>query len=122
MAHGMAWFEVGFNTTGEARSLNEGFSDVWGATVENWAAIWGAKQTWTMGEEIRANGFSCLRSLRNPNAEGWRPGFFTEGNYPDTRLDNFWDVNNADPHINATVLGHWYFLLSQGGSGTNGIG
>ncbi len=73
-----------------------------------------------MGEEIMANGFSCSRSLRSPTTEGFLPGFFTEGHYPDTRLGPNW--NTVDPHINATVLGHWYFLLSQGGSGTNGIG
>lgn len=118
--HGFAFFEVGFNNSGEARSLNEGFSDIWGATVENWTDP--AKQTWLMGEEIMANGFSCLRSLRSPTTEGNRPGFFTEGNYPDTRLGPSWDVNNVDPHVNATVLGHWFFLVAQGGAGTNGLG
>jgi Zn-dependent metalloprotease len=121
LGHGFAKFEVNFNNTGEARSLNEGFSDIWGATIENWSGISG-KETWTMGEEIMANGFSCLRSLRNPTGEGWLSGFSSEGHYPDTRLGPNWDVNNADEHINATVLGHWYYLLSQGGSGTNGIG
>jgi bacillolysin len=123
LAHGFAHFEVGFNATGEARSLNEGFSDIWGATVENWSGIQG-KEPWMMGEEIMANGFSCLRSLRNPSGEGFRPDLVSppEGNYPDTRLGNFWDVNNTlPPHINATVLGHWYFLLSQGGTGTNDL-
>lgn len=120
LAHGFAFFEVGFNNTGEARSLNEGFSDIWGATIENWSGL-PNKQTWLMGEEIMANGFSSLRSLRNPSNEGWLFPNFTEGNYPDTRLGNFWDANNADPHINATVLGHWYFLLSQGGIGTNDL-
>ncbi len=122
LGHGFAYYEVDFNNTGEARSLNEGFSDIWGVTIENWSAIGGVKQTWTLGEEIMANGFSCLRSLRNPTGEGWRKSFLTEGNYPDTRFDSNWDINNDDPHVNATVLGHWYYLLSQGGSGTNGIG
>lgn len=122
MGHGMAFFEVGFNVSGEARSLNEGFSDIWGATVENWSAL-PNRETWTVGEQIMANGFSCLRSLRNPAGEGFRGGpFFTEGNYPNTRLGPNWQAENNPPHINATVLGHWYFLLSQGGSGTNGIG
>lgn len=123
LAHGIAWFEVGFNNTGEARSLNEGFSDIWGATVENWSALGGAKQTWTIGEEIMANGVTCLRSLRSPTTEGLRGfPFLTEGHYPDTRLGPNWDADNADEHVNATVLGHWYFLLSQGGAGINGIG
>src|SRR5690606_39672890 len=86
-----------------------------------WSALPG-KETWTMGEEIMANGFSCLRSLRNPTREGFRFGFTSEGNYPDTRLGPNWDNTNADPHINATVLGHWYFLLSEAGSNTNGLG
>jgi bacillolysin len=120
MGHGFAHFEVGFNRSGEASSLNEGFSDIWGAVIEGTAAP--AKDHWQTGEEIMAIGFSCLRSLRAPNTEGWLSPNSNEGNYPDTRLGNFWDVNNADPHINATVLGHWFFLLSDGGSGVNDLG
>ena len=121
--HGLAHFEVDFNRFGEAGSLNEGFSDIWGAVIENAAAPNDPnKNPWQLGEQVMANGFSCLRSLQAPPFEGFRGGFGGEGNYPSSRLDQFWDINNTDPHINATVLGHWFFLLSQGGTGTNTIG
>jgi bacillolysin len=121
--HGLAHFEVGFNRFGEAGSLNEGFSDIWGAVVENAAAPNSInKNPWQIGEEIMANGFSCLRSLEAPPFEGFRNGFTGEGNYPSSRLDQFWSLDNNPPHVNATVLGHWFFLLSQGGTGTNTLG
>ncbi|MBX2925972.1 MAG: M4 family metallopeptidase [Chitinophagaceae bacterium] len=124
LGHGFAYYEVGFNQSGEAHSLNEGFSDIWGAVIKN--ATDPTKQIWLNGDEVMANGFSCLRSLRSPRTEGYLEinGVipFAEGNYPDTRLGPSWDNGNVDPHINATVLGHWFFILSQGRAGTNGIG
>lgn len=43
---------------------------------------------------------------------------------PRARIHNYgtnWSSGNIG-HTNATVLGHWYYLLSVGGSGTNDIG
>ena len=122
LGHGFSFFEIGFNNTGEPRSLNEGFSDIWGAIVENAQNIPG-KNAWLIGEEVIAfGGANSLRSLRNPNQEGLRTDILAIGNYPDTRLGNFWNDNVNIPHINATVLGHWFFRLSEGGNGINDLG
>jgi bacillolysin len=118
--HGFARWEVNFNNGGESGPLNEGFSDIWGAVVENYGEP--TKQHWQIGEEVQALGFTCLRSLRDPNNEGFRIDLFAEGQYPDTRLGNFWDANVGDIHINATVLGHWFFLVSEGGTDVNDVG
>ena len=40
---------------------------------------------------------------------------------PDTYHGTNWD-NNNEVHQNSTVLSHWFYLVSQGGSGTNDIG
>jgi len=70
-----------------------------------------------MGEEIfRTIAFTCIRNLQNPKSTT-----AAEGQHPDTYHGQFWD-NNQEPHNNSTVLSHWYYLLSQGGNGTNDIG
>lgn len=117
--HGITQYTVpgGGLTPGSAQSgaLNEGFSDIWGASVEAWSDP--NKQRWLMGEELfRGTGFNCIRNMQNPKSL-----LALEGQHPDTYLGEFWDVA-GEPHNNSTVLSHWYFLLTQGGSGTNDLG
>jgi len=116
--HGINEFSA--NTAGgtsghdEGNALNEGLSDIWGACVEN-ASVTG-KQTWLMGEDLFTTGFNCIRDLQNPKSTlAW------EGQHPDTYQGQFWD-NGGEPHVNSTVLTHCFFLLSQGGTGTNDFG
>jgi len=97
--------------TAESGALNEGFSDIWGAAIEAFAAP--NKQRWLIGEDIFAG---SLRNIENPNDP-----FTFEGSHPDTFLGDFWDPG-GEPHNNSTVLSHWFFLLSEGGTGTNDLG
>jgi len=69
---------------------------------------------WTIGE----NTGYILRSMANPNAFG----------HPDTYGGTYW-VNPADMsndrggvHKNCGVSNYWFYLLSNGGSGSNDIG
>jgi len=101
--------------TQESGALNEGFSDIWGACIEYWAAP--NKQTWLLGEDVVLSfGYNCIRNMQNPKSL-----YAAEGQHPDTYHGNFWD-NNGEPHCNSTVLSHWFYLLSLGGTGTNDIG
>ena len=57
---------------------------------------------------------------------------FRSFNDPDTYLGTYWiNTNNCTPisendycgvHRNSGVINHWFFLLSEGGTGTNDIG
>ena len=108
---------------GESGALNEGFSDIWAICVENFAAP--KKQIWRIGEDITLTTIA-LRAADNPNLLTYRPngtGALTV--YPDTYQGTGWfsgTWDNGGVHINNTVFSHWFFLLSQGGSGTNDIG
>jgi Zn-dependent metalloprotease len=96
----------------ESGALNEGFSDIWGACVEHHFDP--TKQTWLIGEDISLNG-TALRTMSNPNAEG----------NPDTYLGTYWYTGSGDNggvHHNSGVLNYWFYLLSQGGSGSNDFG
>ncbi|GAB2962363.1 hypothetical protein GCM10027048_33580 [Hymenobacter coalescens] len=107
----------------ESGAMNEGFSDIWGACVEARAvsqlSLTG-KSTWLIGEEIKKAG-GALRSMSNPNAYG----------QPDTYQGTYWKPTTSSPtqandyggvHTNSGVLNFWFYLLTQGGSGTNDKG
>jgi Zn-dependent metalloprotease len=112
-AHGVCQFTSNLTYgTAESGALNEGFSDIWGATVEAWTDP--NKQRWLIGEETWQVPPFFLRSMSNPNA-GWLQSS------PDTYNGNFW-ASSSDPHFRSGVLNYWYFLLSDGGSGTNDLG
>ena len=103
----------------ESGALNEGFSDIWGASVEYFAAP--EKSTWLIGEDIDLQQ-AALRSMSDPKSLG----------QPDTyQGTNWYDVNGCTPsqtnnycgvHTNSGVLNHWFYILSVGKSGTNDLG
>jgi bacillolysin len=105
----------------ESGAMNEGFSDIWAACVEYFAAP--EKSLWLIGEDIeRRAGRAALRSMSNPKSL----------NQPDTYGGTFWISPNCTTpsqsndycgvHTNSGVLNHWFYILSVGKSGTNDIG
>jgi Zn-dependent metalloprotease len=108
----------------ESGALNEAFSDIWGAVVEN--AYAPEKQNFLIGEDITKVAPNYLRSMSNPNS-----GLDQQ---PDTYKGTYWkdatnscipnpDTNdNCGVHYNSGVLNYWFYLLVMGGSGTNDIG
>jgi bacillolysin len=116
-AHGINQYEANLGSYyhySESEALNEGFSDIWGACIEYSAAP--SKSTWKHGEEVfTTSAYSCLRNLQFPNdPDAYEHG----GPHPDTYQGDYWDFDE-EPHQNSTVLSHWFYLLSKGGSGTN---
>jgi Zn-dependent metalloprotease len=102
---------------GESGALNEGFSDIWGACVENFATT--GKSTWLLGEDVL--GGQGLRSMSNPNSKG-HPDTYQGSNWVNPDCDSPEDNDNCGVHTNSSVLNHWFYLLSVGGSGTNDKG
>ena len=105
ITHGLTSFTANLNYSYESGALNEGFSDIFGAMIEYYASP--ATGNWLIGEA-----FYTIRSMSNPNAYG----------QPDTYKGSGWATGSADNggvHTNSGVLNFWFYLLSQGGSGTN---
>ncbi|MDR1553430.1 MAG: M4 family metallopeptidase, partial [Prevotellaceae bacterium] len=99
--------DLGVSAT-EKGAINESLSDIWAACVENWATT--DKQTWLIGEELG----TPIRSMSNPN----------QYSNPDTyQGDNWYTGSNIDiyVHRNSGVGNFWFYLLSQGGTGTNDL-
>ncbi|MDR2911462.1 MAG: M4 family metallopeptidase [Bacteroidales bacterium] len=93
----------------ESGALNEGFSDIFGSAIEFYATPDSAD--WLIGEDI---GY-VMRSMQNPN------GYFL----PDTYHGTYWVYGNQDyggVHTNSAVLSYWFYLLCEGGTGTNDHG
>ncbi len=120
IGHAVCTYTANLAYQKESGAMNEGFSDIWAACVEFYAAP--TKQPWLIGEDIEMrSGHVALRSMSNPNAEG----------QPDTYGGTYWKNPSCTPtqtndycgvHTNSGVLNHWFYILSVGKSGTNDIG
>ncbi len=113
--HAVTGSEAGLVYSGESGALNESFSDIFGEMVEN-ATL--GNCDFLVGND-RTNG--ALRNMTNPNARS----------DPDTYLGTNWVTiggtcdgtnDNCGVHTNSGVQNFWFFLLSEGGSGTNDNG
>ena len=105
---------------GESGALNESFSDLLGISVKKY--VQGNDATWTIGEGMMEYA-SNLRSMSFPKTsmDGKDPS-------PDTYQGEFWvdtedEANdNGGVHTNSGVQNKWYYLLTDGDSGTNDNG
>jgi len=108
MMHGVTNFSSDLVYQGESGAINEAFSDIFGTVLEHYARP--ANANWTVGEDIGMT----MRNLANPN----------DYSKPDTYLGDFWYTGTGDNggvHYNLGVISYWFYLVSQGGSGTNDI-
>lgn len=120
-SHGITNAASGLVYEKESGALNEGFADIWGATIEAKKAP--EKEKWLMGEDFVKVAPFAIRSFENPKLL----------QQPDTYLGTFWqdasedctpssENDNCGVHTNSGVLNHWYYLTVEGGSGTNDNG
>ena len=111
ISHGVCQYSADLVYQGESGAINEALSDIWGACIEKWATS--NKQTWLCGEDIGIP----IRSMSNPKLYGC----------PDTYRGNYWVstssyFDNGGVHSNSGVMNYWFYLLSEGGTGTNDNG
>ncbi|WP_052732693.1 M4 family metallopeptidase [Hymenobacter terrenus] len=111
--HGICQATAGLVYMNESGALNEGFSDIWGATIENYVDP--AKQTWIVGEDITLTS-GGLRSMSDPLTTSVLSP--SPANYRGRRW-NFGSTDNGGVHTNSGVLNHWYYILSMGKTGVN---
>jgi thermolysin len=129
MAHeyGHAWTqytsELIYDYT-ESGALNESFSDINGANVEfysqpdgrsNYPLAVAGTADWLMGEDCWLSS-TALRDMRNPS----NTTTVGAGNEQPSRYHGaYWDDVYEEMHTNDGVQNFFYYLLSEGGSGTN---
>ncbi len=111
--HAVTSNEADLTYSGESGALNESFSDIFGEMV----------QLFTEGSIDFLVGAQrgYIRNMTNPN----------DKSDPDTYLGTNWVAisspcdgtnDNCGVHTNSGVQNFWFYLLSQGGSGTNDNG
>lgn len=110
ITHGLDSYTADLDYQDESGALNESFSDIFGVAIE-----WFAKPSqanWLMGENIGV----VIRSMSNPNSYG----------DPDTYFGTNWaalgGADNGGVHTNSGVQNFWFYLLVNGGTGTNDNG
>ena len=101
---------------GESGALNESFADIFGTAVEFYA---GENANWTIGEGIVVAAPFYFRSMSDPNAASIPS--------PDTYQGTYWrdpaaSFDAGGVHYNSGVQNFWFYLLSEGGTGTNDVG
>jgi len=110
ITHGLTTFTANLDYADESGALNESFSDIFGTSIEWWATP--TVGDWLIGEDIG----TVIRNMANPNAMG----------DPDTYFGTNWAPlgggDNGGVHTNSGVQNYWYYLLSNGGTGTNDNG
>jgi hypothetical protein len=112
--HGVTQDEAGLVYNKESGALNESYSDIFGEMVESWSE---GNCDYLVGADR-----GTIRSFINPNAYG----------DPDTYKGTYWyntsgctpssSNDNCGVHTNSSVQNRWFYLVSEGGSGTNDNG
>ena len=112
VAHAVTTNSAGLIYRYESGALNESFSDIFGNAIEFYADS--SQFDWGMGEDITSSGRG-IRNMKNPN----------DFRDPDTYKGDYWHTapsDNGGVHINSGVQNYWFYLLTEGVSGTNDNG
>jgi len=119
--HGVTVYTSNLVYEKEPGALNESFSDIFGVLVEFYTV--GNQANWDLGEDAANQGDPPLRRMADPKG-----GLIPQ---PDSYGGEFWRNPNCNPdqnndlcgvHINSGVQNYWFYLLAEGGSGTNDSG
>jgi Zn-dependent metalloprotease len=127
--HGEIYYATGgLSYVAETGAIEEGLADIFGALIQTSIEGYSHDRTYTIGEDVFLVD-DYKRSLINPKSLGlhaidasceeWDLG------QPDTYMGQYWDTRGCDlggVHTNATIMGHWFYLLAEGGLGTNDNG
>lgn len=106
ISHGITENTCGLIYADESGGLNEGFSDCMGNAIRQYGKQ-SATIDWGIGNEI---GGTPFRNMANPN----------QYNNPDCYNGLYWNAPN-EVHNNSGVLNFWFYLLTEGGTGTNDL-
>jgi len=107
ISHGVTEHTAGLIYADESGAMNEGFSDCMGNAIRYFGKQ-PASIDWFIGNEI---GGTPFRNMANPN----------QYDNPDCYDGLYWNAPN-EVHNNSGVLNFWFYLLTEGGSGTNDLG
>jgi Zn-dependent metalloprotease len=110
LTHAVTESSAGLVYMNESGGLNESFSDIFGVAIDFYANP--ATANFLEGEQCSVTN-TPFRNMTNPKATL----------QPDTYMGQYWvpsgGSDNGGVHTNSQVQNHWFYLLCQGGTGTN---
>ena len=112
ITHAVTQHSAGLEYAYEPGALNESFSDIFGVTVDYFVDSSGFN--YILGDEFALLGIP-FRNMANPKEYG----------DPDTYKGEYWvsgSNDNGGVHTNSGVQNFWFYLLAEGGEGTNDLG
>lgn len=116
-AHGITDFQVGWSFYSEYLSkFHEGLSDIWSAILEYRIR---PNNIWKIGEQITLNK-SCIRNIQSPGDASALQ--VIADTYQGPTYNQYSEYDLAGNYIQSGVFSHWFYLLVNGGSGTNELG
>lgn len=104
------------NATCHASALNESFADIMGLSI--YRHVMG-QEIWGIAPNVMRHG-QPMRRLDEPESSVYVDG--SPFPYPSCYLDENFDTENYEEHINSTVQSHMFYLLVTGGEGINSLG
>ncbi len=105
--HGVTEYNAGLIYSDESGALNESYSDCFGVILD--FELNPLTANFLMGDDFSSTG-TPFRNMGDPN----------EYLNPDTYGGLYWD--NPGVHNRSGVQNFWFYLITQGGTGTNDIG
>ena len=110
ITHGLVSFTAMLSggSYGEPDALNEAWADILGTSIERFSKP--TQWDWIMGEDVVSGG---LRTMSDPHLSATPQ--------PDTYGGQYWS-SIGEPHTNDGPADYWYYLLCEGGNGTNDLG
>lgn len=130
IGHAVCQYTANLAYQNQSGAMNEGFSDIWGACIEQYAkfgnlnagqdtASPGTLAVWKIGEQLSTN---PLRSMSYPLTRG-NPDTFKGTSYTTTADDGNCTPGSGNDycgvHNNSGVFNHWFYILTAGKAGTN---
>ena len=112
--HGVTQASAGLTYSKESGGLNESYSDIFGEMVESW--LEGNCDYLVGGDRGAIRSFITPKSYGQPDTYLGTNWYTTTGCTPGNTNDN------CGVHTNSGVQNKWFYLLSEGGSGTNDFG
>ncbi|HEY8208213.1 MAG TPA: M4 family metallopeptidase [Myxococcaceae bacterium] len=103
MSHGVTSRTANLTYSGESGGLNEATSDIFGTSVEFYAANAQDVGDYLIGEKININGNGTpLRYMDKPSSDGSSADCWYSG------------IGSLDVHYSSGVANHFFYLLSEG--------
>lgn len=107
------------NPIEESAAIHEAVADMMAMSIDKNKNSGNAN--WTMGEGVVINR-PYMRSLQDPEAVPIKNDIYASNCYLDDNWQKVQSNVKAYAYVRATVLGYWYYLLCNGGNGTNDFG